>query len=242
MGFDLYKKKNNLENIFSNYKNEFQNEELSEIVSRGFVFSELKADTDILICGINPSFRKSECNNGSYSFRYACTTDDRYFNKFHLLFKRYEEEFSINYIDLFYQRHTAQVDLYKFYKEIRGIDFLSDQLKLTQQIVETVKPKAVFVFNRMAAIFWGKNKKVKGNQLSNVWLGYDFEKLQIDDAYSVAGFCNSTDRVKGIEGDTNLGDTIFYFSRFLNRFTPKKELEKINDGVESVCRIIKNGI
>lgn len=89
--------------IFKKYEGGFINSYLNEIVSREFVWTELKPKRDILIPSINPSYRKNETKKTAYSFDFkkAVHSDD-YYNKF----SDYLDVSKANYTDLLYQRHT----------------------------------------------------------------------------------------------------------------------------------------
>lgn len=232
-----------LSDIFFEYENKFESKDLNEIVSRKFVYSKLDLYAEILICGINPSYRKNEKNCKGYSFNFSDLTSDRYFKTFHLLFEPYKSLYRIDYFDLFYQRHTSQSDIFKFYSEKKGIEFLCKQLEITNKTIETIKPKAIFVFNKHAANYFGKNysynKKTK--MLQNVWLGYKFKDIDINNTFKIDGLIDTSERLNFFDlKNTNLNGTIVYFSRFLNRFTPKKELLQIRKDIERIFIQIRN--
>lgn len=52
---------------------------------------------------------------------------------------------------MFYFKETDSKLLDKILKTPLGIQFLVDQLKVTQQIIEEIKPKVIVVFNAKAA-------------------------------------------------------------------------------------------
>jgi len=232
-----------LNTLFKKYESTFQNEYLNEIIERGYVFSDVNVESDILICGINPSYRKLGKNidqpTKNYSYKFKDTENDRYFKKYHHFFSAYKHEHTIDYLDFFYQRHTQQKDFKLFFKEERSINFLTEQLQITQETLELIEPKAIFLFNRFASNFLGKNNKYnfKNETLTNVWLGYIFENTPIPNTYKIKGFIDLNQRI-GNKKQTNLKGTIVYFSRFLNHYVKQEEISQIQEDIDLIIKQI----
>ena len=93
--------------IFEEAKLNIKDPNLKSIVDRNFVSSIIDMKADVLICGINPSFRAIETNLNSYSFDFNHLENDRYFGKFHDLVKVHKDKLAFTYTDMFYQRHST---------------------------------------------------------------------------------------------------------------------------------------
>jgi len=79
---------------------------------------------------------------------------DTYFKPIHELINPVPDEYGIVYTDLFYVRVTRQIRLNLFLKEKRGINFLQEQLQITEDYINTIKPELAIVFNRSSKGFW----------------------------------------------------------------------------------------
>jgi hypothetical protein len=207
--------------VFEEAKKTITSPNLLEIVNRDFVYSCVNMNADVIICGINPSFRKEKTDHETYSFEHLA--EDRYYKKIHEFIENYKGDYKFTYIDMFYQRHTEQSELKNFLGNPEGLKFICNQLIITQEIVEQIKPKFIIVFNRMAANFWGRNNK---KNIENVWLGYKFEKTLNEEIFKICGFEDTENRVNHQLKSTNLEGTYIYFSRFIGRLS-KVEKEKI---------------
>ena len=225
--------------IFEEAKLNIKDPNLKSIIDRNFVSSIIDMKADVLICGINPSFRANETNLNFYSFDFNhLENDTKYFKKFHDLVKVYKNKFAFTYTDMFYQRHTEQKEILSFYSEKEGIEFLCKQLIVTQEMIEQLKPKLILVFNKQAANFWGLNYQDRENILENVWLGYEFENTEIENLYRITGLLESKERLNSGLKDTNLIGTLVYFSRFISYRTDKKVMDKIKSDIPSLINKI----
>ena len=217
--------------IFEEAKLNIKDPNLKSIVDRNFVSSIIDMKADVLICGINPSFRAIETNLNSYSFDFNHLENDRYFGKFHDLVKVHKDKLAFTYTDMFYQRHTEQKEIAGFYSEKEGIEFLCRQLIVTQEMVEQLKPKLILVFNKQAANFWGLNYQDRENIMGNVWLGYEFENTEIENLYRITGLLESKERLNSGLKATNLIGTLVYFSKFISYRTDKKVMNQIKSDI-----------
>lgn len=116
--------------------------ELPETISkRGFNYVINKQQKDILITGINPSFRNDEKEGNSfYDFRHIA--NEIKYDTYWTSLKKILHNQEINlldqtaYLDIFYFREKKQSFLREILKqENEGLQFIVDQLKLTQTIV-----------------------------------------------------------------------------------------------------------
>jgi hypothetical protein len=222
-----------LNHLFSKYHNQFNSQHLNEIVNREYVYSKLNQNANILICGINPSYRVKEDNPNAYEFDFndEKVKKDPYFKKFHDKTKGIQT----NYIDLLRQRHTSQSDIGLFMKEEKGLQFIIDQLKVSQNAIENLKPKLILVFNRMAGQFWGRDAiYYKNGNARSVWMGYTFIPTEIEGAMKITGIIQHSDRINQSLKQTNLIGTIIYFSSFISYRTSRKVKTKINKDVPAL--------
>jgi hypothetical protein len=71
----------------------------------------------------------------------------------------------------------------KFLKDENGLQFICDQLKITQSIIENLRPEVIVVCNNGTRKFFGidKERDAEGKTY-NIWMGYEFE---FDDKFGV---------------------------------------------------------
>lgn len=162
---------NKLELIFNKYsKSEKDNNPiLNRIVERSFVYSEVEPNKKVLFVGMNPSYDESKEYIQSYSVH-----DDvyhKYYNKFKETADSLNIENDWTYTDLFYFRETDQKKIYELIAEQDGLKFICEQLRLTINILEEIKPALIVVCNSGARTFFGKERV----EDKIVWMGYKFE-------------------------------------------------------------------
>ncbi len=220
--------------LFDKYKQEIENLELKRILERNFVYSIVEPKADVLICGINPSFRINEDPNAYDSFNFNSLKVDKpkhtYFKKFFDLLESHPL-LSATYLDIFYQRHTDQKEIAKFLKDEKGLEFLCQQLAISKKKIESLKPKLILVFNKQASSFFGIDQKND----TNVWLGYTFEPfLDIKGAYKITGLLSSNARINKEVTTTLLKGSIIYFSRYYDYRTKKEVRAKIDFDVKAL--------
>ncbi|RZJ63759.1 MAG: hypothetical protein EOO47_28015 [Flavobacterium sp.] len=214
--------------IWDRYGNAFQRKDISDIINRKYVYS-LPEKTDILITGINPSFQeKNRFAPNHYSFRDAKHT---YFTTLRKIIPEHIhlKENAISYHDIFYFRNTEQAILKQFYADPLGLEFLAEQLNLTQKIIEWAAPSTILVMNKGSWAFWGKEKNC-------TWMGYDFkgepDNYQFGELLNIVGLREDSDRVSQSLNETNLIGTKVYFSRHLNRLN-NEILSKFKNEISS---------
>ena len=178
----------------------------NELLDRGYVFpcANLHKKDGLLFVGINPSY---DNRNDYRHYGYKDTGEKKIPHFEHFRKAAHETGFADNWscIDLFYFRETKQNEINELFKKEKGIDFLCEQLKLTQKIIETIRPQMIVVSNRMARWFWG----VEAKEESNVWMGYKFKELS-SNCYSIEGIRDDS-ILKTTQ--TNLTSTKIIFSR-----------------------------
>lgn len=221
---------NKIQDLFEKYKGKMEDPELNKILNEGFVSSLPDLNAKILLCGINPSNNGKEDEN----FHFHELASAPYFRTLHDIVRECENKNSIDYLDLFCFRHTDQKVIWRFTKDPVGIKFIAEHLKLTQQIIEEIKPELILVFNKTAATFFGRNAMPDAERIEdkNVWMGYKFSDINLesvlnDNMYSV--------QVKSIAGlqecrinseiqeSTILNSKIFFGSYMRYLKTEKKE-------------------
>ncbi|AUC84799.1 hypothetical protein CW731_05600 [Polaribacter sp. ALD11] len=219
--------KEKLNNLWSK---DFINQLPNFIKERGFVFSENNSQKDILITGINPSFRK-DAELGNFGFDFQLTLkEEKYDNYWNPLKKIvFDPENSIDlreksaYLDIFYFREKEQNKLKKeILKNNNGIRFLVEQLKITQQTIENdIKPKLIIVKNKESAAYWGKLSE-KGI----IWMGYQLNFVQsymCGDLYKISGFLESNERISSEITETNLKGSLILFTEHISQYTKKEK-------------------
>lgn len=140
----------------------------NEILERGFCYSEFQKKK-LLFIGINPSYLSdAQRESHHYCIEDALKGYPKYFAKFKELAKNTKYENDWTYIDLFFFRETDQNKI-KYFLE-HNIDFIIEQLNITNQIINDVNPELIVVCNSGASNFFGINKKEE----NNIWMGYDF--------------------------------------------------------------------
>lgn len=222
---------NELEQIWIDYENENLSENLKTVIKRGYYVSKNCSQKDILITGINPSFRNDEKHvKDYYSFECELINErwDRYWGPLKkILFNKeygnldYRE--SSAYIDLFSFREQKQLILKsEILKSSSGIIFIARQLALTQRVVEEViKPKVIIVKNKESAAYWGRYAND-----GLIWMGYKLEKIEDNNAgeiFRVKGFLESNQRINIDLKESNLENSIILFSHHINQYTKKEK-------------------
>ncbi|MGL5980807.1 MAG: hypothetical protein ACRCZY_08045 [Phocaeicola sp.] len=201
------------------------------IRDRGFCYSENKMQKDILITGINPSFNDEESGNISFSFNdiiFDRVPKSRYWSPI----KKMIYDIGIDlrdetaYLDIFYFREKEQAFLRKYIlTNPNGIQFIAEQIYLTQQIIEKViKPKIIIVANKESSAYWGKFVE-KGI----IWMGYRMElvkNMDCGELFRIVGLIDSQERVSPELKDTNLMNSYILFSQHINQFITTEKRPK----------------
>lgn len=209
--------------------NEKHTDELPEIIKeRGFNYSINNEQKDILITGINPSFRKGD-ENGNVCFDFKIIAKETKYDTYWTSLKKLVLDENINLIentaclDIFYFRERDQKFLTKnVLSNNAGLTFVAQQLNLTQHIIEDViKPKVIIVKNKESAAYWGKYAD-KGI----IWMGYELEFVEITpfgELYKIIGLLNSTNRIAPEIKQTNIKNSLILFTVHINQYTKKEK-------------------
>jgi hypothetical protein len=198
-----------------------------EIKQRGFNYAVNGEQKDILITGINPSFRDDEQNgHRNFDFREIAKDDkyDRYWSSLKKIVHDPDQGIDLKdktaYLDIFYFREKEQRFLKrKILPHTEGVQFVVDQLKITQQLVEhVIQPKLIIVKNKESSAYWGKHA-----QKGLIWMGYDLEPIDTMDAgelFQIKGLLDSKERVSPEIEETNLENTLVLFTSHF-QYAPK---------------------
>lgn len=199
----------------------------SEILHRGYWFSENVEKKTFLITGFNPSFRPEEpIKNTPLDF--FDNSHDNYFSPIKKMLFDKEANIDIRgeaaYADLFYFREQDQNFLQKqILPAANGIRFVAEQLALTQHIIENIiQPKVIVVKNKESWAYWGKLYE----QFGWVWMGYKFEFIQnmeCGELFRITGLIDSNERISQDITETNLKGTFVLFSQHINQYTAKEK-------------------
>lgn len=141
-----------IKNLFEKkIKKVFQNPKYSEIpfISNGFYFNDLVHTDSLLFIGLNPSLRKKDTvtENMFYQLDYS-QTGDNHFTKMLQIAK--DNELDWSFIDILQCRETNQKNVESLLNSELGRSFIEEQLRLTTEIIISIKPKLIIVTNAFA--------------------------------------------------------------------------------------------
>lgn len=188
--------------------------------SRKYIYCNNLMQKDILVTGINPSFNPRDKDVTTYEFQDIVDNDKPayYWTLIKEMLRSESDKIDYTqqtaYLDLFYFKETRQDYLRKsILKNPLGVQFLVDQLRITQQVIEEIiKPKVIVIKNKESYAYWGKLSD-KGY----IWMGYEFEHLERYDCGEVCrikGFVNSKERILPELAQSNLVGSIVLFSKY----------------------------
>ena len=132
------------------------NKDLSEVLKRGYCLPDSLKRNSILVIGINPAFGKDALiyNLDNYYNDNHNEVDEKvipYFQKMKDLF----EDLSWSHLDLLFIRETNQKRIFDILKTESGKDFIYQNLMISKEIIEGIKPKMIIVANALARHFLG---------------------------------------------------------------------------------------
>lgn len=201
------------------------------IHKRGYCYSKNNSQKDILITGINPSFREGSENFDSFGFDIQDEfKNNKYDNYWGPLKKMVYDEIQkidlrpkTSYLDIFYFREKNQKVLKnELLPNKYGLKFLAEQLNLTQHIIEDViKPKLVIVKNKESSGYWGRLA-----DKSIFWMGYDLEFVEssiIGELFKIKGFINSSERIAPEIKTSNLNNSLILFTSHITQYTKREK-------------------
>lgn len=200
------------------------------LLNRGYVFAENASQKDVLITGINPSFREGDKNESfGFDFQRTLHTEkyDNYWDPIKKMLLNENLEIDLRkgsaYLDILFFRERDQALLNKeILKTEDGVKFIADQISLSQRLIERIiKPKVIIIKNKESQAYWGRYSKD-----GVYWMGYDFEfveSLYCGDLYKIKGLHTTNERIANDILKTNLEGTLVVFSQHINQFTPKEK-------------------
>ena len=163
----------------------------SILFERKYWYPINEGQSDILITGINPSYRKGDDNPWPIPVKNLLHRSkyDPYWSPLsRIVFEDREWESGRKGLD--YRMNTSVLDLFYFrekdqkylrdtiissWSEQESISFLVNQLRLTQKRIESfIKPKLIIVKNKESQAYWGKLNSVDNEC---IWMGYQFEDI-----------------------------------------------------------------
>lgn len=234
--------KDNLLKLWKKFQQQMASEELNNILERGICYPRIEEAHRILVTGMNPSFRQGDtaCKENICAYDYQKIVEgeeDRYFLGFDKLFPAtYKQE--VAYMDLLNFRETNQQIVWKFCNDTKGLELVTENLRLNQVFMEqVVRPRFIMVKNKSSWCFWGKKAKTN----SNIWMGYCFkhlESLPCGELCRITGLTTHTDRVSYNElPETNLKGTIVLFtSHFQYQASDKLPTPEL---IARLCKMIE---
>lgn len=132
-----------------------------------FAFPTTIEENALLFIGINPSSSKTQTQFDKYKLEQR--------NNNHPYFKKFEDisehcQLAWTLIDLLFFRETNQAVIYEILSKPNGANYIFEQLKISDQLIRSSKPRAIIVSNALAKVFLGKEKQKN----KNIWLNYEF--------------------------------------------------------------------
>ena len=206
-----------LSEIWKEYQGKLDSKKLNEILDRGICYSEIKHESSILVTGINPSFRLGDvaCYKPVTTFNYQWLVKNGHDSYFHAINELFPKNWQpmVEYLDVLNFRETDQNTVLEFCKDTKGLEFIAQNLRLNQLIIEQViRPRLIVVKNRSSWGLWGKN----ATSDQNIWMGYQFEleeSLDCGDLCHIKGLIDHPDRVSyDCLLETNLKGTLVLFT------------------------------
>lgn len=219
--------------------------EAKTVLERGYVFYNNEERKDLLITGINPSFRGEErVGQHDTSELLIDTRHDVYWSPIRKMLHNQDIDLrpQTAYLDIFYFREKEQTFLKReLLSQPEGIRFIADQLNLTMHTIEEViQPKLIIVKNKESAAYFGKEAEERGW----IWMGYALEQVcntYCGELYKITGLIDSHERIAPEITQTALVGTLVLFTRHINQYT-KRELRPTAEFLNHLLHIQSQGI
>ena len=140
----------------------------------------------LLFLGINPSYSPHEEDAKDSTAPLFSQYDGGKLHPYYQAIEKFVAKISEGYepqpwsgIDMLYARDSIQAGVVNYLDLPHGLEFVWEQLQLTQKVLQVAKPKVLIVANRFAAELLGKHrvtrKRRDGTDTEDkVWLGYHF--------------------------------------------------------------------
>lgn len=212
-----------LSNIFDKYQ---EIEDTRKIALRGYSICEFESKP-LLFIGANPSLQECESGNrGHFNLKAAIQDYGVYFKSYEDLANSIEMHNEFCYLDFLNLRESKQAIIENYMRKSQTwVEFITEQLQLTQQIIEHLGPKLIVVCNAGFGKFLGIDKIQNMSKTDNVWMGYDFHFDSVFGVNVISGI-HQDSIMDGVKR-TNLIGTPVIFSGFLKYLSAatKKTLE-----------------
>lgn len=200
------------------------------VKDRGFVYCENNYSKEILLTGINPSYR-AEDPQQSFGYDFQKSINQEKWDVYWGPLKRmlFDDNGTVDlrnrsaYLDIFYFREKDQTQLRKsILKSVVGVKFLVDQLRVTQHIIENIiTPKLIIIKNRESAYYWGKYATD-----GYIWMGYDFNFLKstsFGELHEITGLIDPSERIAPDIRETALIGTKVLFTHHISQYTKREK-------------------
>lgn len=131
-------------------------------------------ENSVLFIGINPSFNEYDVPENERPIHFYDTVDEnekdiQYFEKIKEVAK-YCNNAQWSHLDMLFIRETNQKNIEELCK--KEIAFINEQLNISFEIIERVRPQILIVINSFASEFFGK-MKLKHSKFERIWREYD---------------------------------------------------------------------
>ena len=142
-----------------------------EYVKYGFHSIDEIEENSLLFIGLNPSRITDELPHGENFYNLKQKGND--YPKYWKAFEEFGEATSLTWthLDLLVVRETNQEAINDLFRLNNGIDFIYQQLMISKQIIEAVKPNIIVIANTLSRLFIGRMQS-NGEKM---WIGYKFE-------------------------------------------------------------------
>lgn len=210
-----------------------------ELGKRGYWFPVNPSPVEVLITGINPSFREEESLTQN-PIPIKDIIDNPGYDTYWTPAKRiiFEDRkdrpgYGIDYrdksafMDLFYFREKNQKCIggtILCWPNKSGVPFLTDQLRVSQERIELLKPKVIVVKNRESQAYWGKLNSPKREC---IWMGYEFTSIPFNghprwDVARITGI--NSKNISGLSSSELVRQgTVVLFAQHINQYTSVEE-------------------
>ena len=210
-----------------------------ELGKRGFWFPVNPSPAEVLITGINPSFRGGESHTQS-PVPVRVIIDNPQYDTYWTTAKRivfedrkdrpgYGLDFRDKsaFMDLFYFREKNQKcigNTILHWPDKSGVSFMADQLRVSQERIERLKPKVIVIKNTESQTYWGK---LNSPERECIWMGYEFTSIPFHGhpRWEVARITGiNTKNISGLlSSELVRQGTVVLFAQHINQYTSVEE-------------------
>lgn len=138
--------KERIEAIWSKQVAEHPETADDEIVKLGYAVERYLKQNDVLFLGMNPSYKLGQWNHDGGGF-YDIKPGNIYFKALIGFCQETLGQTNPSHHDILFIRHTDQKDVVKYLKADNYIDFISEQLLISREIIRLAEPKLIVVLN-----------------------------------------------------------------------------------------------